>query len=255
MEAGLSFAWRVPGGSFGRTVFGVLVATGLFAGAASVLHVHVPFSALPTREAAQVIALGEDDAASRDLLDWARFHSPFPDRWDPPGTGLLEHRMDGVQAALEASCAYQSRLLPRFEQPRAHALPGLIEVERFPLPPIEVEPSILLKGIVAAKVDAVSVAKGPLQERWGTERIVWGGENRASLIGVEATFTVGVTPDGRVAFCLVLNGAGAEVDKALEAWLRKKRLPESLDTDGMELDVVSVRFEAAPEDNPDEPSS
>ncbi|MDA0765478.1 MAG: hypothetical protein O3A92_01460 [Verrucomicrobia bacterium] len=251
-EAGLSFAWRVPGGSLGRVIAGVMVATGLFAAAASVLHVRVPLIAIPTREAAQVIALDDDDATSRELLDWARFQSPFPDRWDPPGTGSLRQEMESLTTALAESCAYQPRLLPQIEKPEDMTLPDLMEVELFPLPPTKVRPNRVIKGEVAKRVDAVSVARGPLKQRWGTRRIEWGGEKRAELVGIDATFTVGVTPEGRVNFCLSLEGLGSEIDEALKAWLRKQHLDADPDAGEMTLDVVVVRFEATnPEENPE----
>ena len=245
-EIGLSFAWRVPGGSFGRTLFGVLVTTVLFAGAASVLHVRVPYQSVPVRAAGQVIALEDGDELSRELLDWARFHSPFPDRWDPPGTGTLAARMAMVEAGLAASCAYKPRLLPMIEEEESYPLPGLVDLELFPLPETTVEPAILVKSEVAAKVDAVAVARGPLRERWGTARFAWPTENRSALVGIEASFTVGVQPDGRVEFCLVLDGAGTEVDEPLAAWLRQTRLAPNPEAREMVLDVVNVRFEAAP---------
>ena len=104
IESGLLFGWRTPGGSFGRTLVGVFVATVLFAGAASVLRVRIPIAVLPSPEAVQLIVLDPDDELSRELIDWARFHSPYPDRWDPSGTGILESEMDAIEAALAASC-------------------------------------------------------------------------------------------------------------------------------------------------------
>ena len=72
------------------------------------------------------------------------------------------------------------------------------------------------------------------------------------MVGIDATFTVGVTPEGRVNFCLSLEGLGSEIDEALKTWLRKQHLEADPDAEEMTLDVVVVRFEATdPEENPE----
>lgn len=250
LDAGLVFGWRVPGGSLGRMVVGVLVATVLFAGGATLLRVQIPMSAMPAREAAQVIVVRESDAESRELLDWARFNSPFPDRWAPQGTGLLEGVMAQVNSDLAASCAYVPHLMPLLDASVSRPLPGLVELEGFPLPPVEVDFKRPMQGMVVAKVEAVSEARGGLQERWGTEKIAWGGPDPASLVGSEVSYTVGLTPEGRVGFCLELAGGGEgiedEVSDAIEAWLRGLHLKTDPEALGMASGVVVVRFDAIP---------
>lgn len=251
-EAGLALEWRLPQGSLGRMILGVSVATALFAGAASVLHVRIPYSPMPTREAAQVVTLGEVDEMSRELLDWARFHSPFPDRWDPAGTGLAEERMAEIEEALAASCAYQPRLLPGLERVELADVPGLIEMETFPLPPLTVRPAGPVPVDLPERVDAVAGARGDLQERWGEERLVWGGPDDAAMVGREASFTVGVNPGGEVVFCLALDGVGNRTDERLRSWIFQKTLPPDPGTTGLTVGVVDVRFEAgieSPEPN------
>lgn len=246
IESGLLFAWRTPGGSFGRTVIGVFVATVLFAGAASVLHVRIPMAALPSQEAAQLIVLDSNDVRSRDLIDWARFHSPYPDRWDPSGTGILEGEMEAIEKSLAASCAYESKLLPRIETQETTTLDGLVDLESYPLPPTTVKISIPLKTGVARSLQAVSRAKGELAERWGEGRLPWGGKDVAGMVGLEASFLVGVKPDGQIGFCLLEEGGDAEIDGKLQDWLRSQRLDADPEASAMVFDVVTVRFEEGP---------
>lgn len=256
VESGLVFSWRGPGGSTRRMMAGVLVASVLFAGAASVLQVRAPLVATPDREAAQVIVLQAGDPASDELLDWARFHSPFPDRWDPPGTGLLREELARVELELKASCAYSPRLLPQVVRSEQKGLPGLIEVNLYPLGPVRVEGVTPLVGAVAKAVEAVAVMDGALGARWGTRRIPWQGEGLAELVGVEVRFTMGVNRDGRVEFCLLLDREGGEVEGALQQWLRRQQLEADPEAPELSYDVVVIRFVAvgsAPQPAPETP--
>lgn len=251
-EAGLALEWRLPQGSLGRMILGVSVATALFAGAASVLHIRIPYSPMPTREAAQVVTLGEEDEVARELLDWARFHSPFPDRWDPIGSGLPEARMAEIDKALAAGCAYQPRLLPSLDRVELAPVPGLIELETFPLPPLAERPSGPVPVDLPERVDAVAGARGELRERWGEERLAWRGTDDAAMIGRKASFTVGINPGGEVVFCLALDGVGNRADERLRSWIFQKTLAPDPGAPGLTMGVVDVRFEAglgSPEPN------
>lgn len=246
IESGLLFAWRTPGGSFGRTLVGVFVATVLFAGAASVLRVRIPMAVLPSPEAVQLIVLDPDDELSRELIDWARFHSPYPDRWDPSGTGILEGEMDAIEAALAASCIYESKLLPRIESVLTDALPGLVDLEPYPLPASTAQVTVPLKANIVKSLQAVFRANGVLKDRWGVMRLPWGGKDSSGMVGLESSFLLGVKPDGRIDFCLPLEGAGGDVDEKLQGWLRGQRLEEDAEATEVIFDVVVVRFEETP---------
>ena len=100
-EAGLTFSWRIPGGSLTRTVIAVLLTAGLFAGAASIFEVKRKTERFGNREAARVMALFPDDPGSRELLDHAKQHSPFPDRWNPDVNEALKEQVALLTAELE----------------------------------------------------------------------------------------------------------------------------------------------------------
>ena len=249
VDAGLVFAWRVPGGSLGRLVFGVLVASGLFAGAASMVRIKGPTPREESREAARIVVLRADDPASRELLDWARFHSPFPDRWEPTGHGHLEARMRDLTEELEEAGQYQARLRPRVVDPARSTLPGLMDLAARMIPPSRAGADGPRLVAVDVPVEAVSVASDGLQERWGRRTADWEGDDAQSLMGRQARFMVGVTPDGEVSTCLLIDGVGEDTDLILENWLRRQVL---LAEEGVSADLtwgmVRIQIQAKPEE-------
>jgi hypothetical protein len=245
-DAGLVFGWRAPGGSFGRTVVGVMVAGGLFAGTASIVRVKGPERRQEAREAARIVVLRASDAASRELLDWARFHSPFPDRWEPAPGGRLAERMAEVTSYLEKQSAYEARLRPRLVEPEEPALPGLIA----DVPEVTMTLGESRDGArpVAVKlpVKAISEAVTGLGERWGRRVADWERDNAAELMGSEARFMVGVTPGGDVELCMLVDKSRAlskQADVELERWIRGQELAPDPEAEGLVWGMVWIRLE------------
>lgn len=243
VAAGVGFSWRVSRSSLRRLVAGVLVASGLFAAGASLIRVERPMSRAESRESARVVMLAGDDAASRELLDWARFHSPFPDRWDPAHIGGLEARMEEVSATLEERGAYEARLRPRLVESPEMVLPGLVSgqsVARMALPRPDRPPE---PAGVHQRVEVTAAGEGALAERWGRHRLAWDAENARMLLGRSARFMVGVTPGGVVEFCLLEEGISEEVDPLLERWLRTRRLEPADGAGEISWGLVRVSFQ------------
>lgn len=244
VDGGLLFSWRVPGGSFRRTSVGVLVATALFAGAGSLVHVRIPLDPGEIRESAQLLVLDPDDPDARSLLDWARLHSPFPSRWEPGGSGTLESLMARVDVELDEKARYQPLLQRTFFAEATQPLPGLIGAEIAGLPRPEVELSPSEERLVAAGVVASSQAGGALAPSWGARTVNWEGDDAVPFLGQEARFLVGVDPDGRVGFCLVMEDMGEELTPRLERWIRSQSVEPDPDRNERVWDIVRVRLEA-----------
>lgn len=246
------FAWRVPGGSFRRMAIGVLVASGLFAGAASLVRVKGPDRRAVPRESARVVVLRTSDPASqeypasRELLDWARFHSPFPDRWEPAPEGRLSAEMAQVTIDLEQESSYEARLRPRLVVPEEPQLPGLIGGAPFGIAVLAPPDAGERLVAVDLPVHAVSVAEDELAKRWGRRAARWEGDNALELMGSEARFMVGVTPEGVVEMCMLVDkseSVSKESDADLERWLREQKLEPDAKSDGMVWGMVRIRLE------------
>ena len=243
-DGGLVFSWRVPGDSVTRTAIGVLVATALFGGAASLLQVRIPFSSGDVRESGRVLILDPNDPDSKNLLDWARFHSPFPDRWEPGSERVLETMMQEITSGLEERARYEPWLRPLETEEENPPLAGLIGEVPPPLPrPLLVDPG---RGVRALKtgVEVRSQAAGPLAGRWGTRVMPLDADDAAPYLGRNAAFMVGVDRDGQVVFCVVMDGLGEELTPRIERWIRKQVLDPDPGQDAPVWDVVRLRPQA-----------
>ncbi len=246
MEAGMVFAWRVPGGSFGRMMIGVLVASGLFAGAASMVRLKGPKQREQARESARIVVLRANDPASRELLDWARIHSPFPDRWEPAPEGRLASMMAEVTEYLEEQSAYEARLRPRLVVPEKVSLPGLIGDDLEIAMALEESRSGAQPHAVDLPVKAISVAVNGLAKRWGRRSVDWERDNAAELMGSEARFMVGVTPEGRIEMCMLVDkskGLSKEADIEMERWLRGQKAEPDPEAGGLVWGMIRIRLE------------
>jgi hypothetical protein len=246
VEGGLLFSWRIPGGSFRRTALGVLVATGLFAGAGSLLHVEIPMPSGGNRESAQLLVLDPSDPEARDLLDWARLHSPFPTRWEPGPGGALETMMQSVTDELQAHARYQPLLQPRITKDPSGVLPGLIDEGIAPAPRPVVRFPNRVVGRIETGLELRSAADGPLAERWGIRTTDWETSEEGRDMGREASFMVGVDRDGQVVLCLVIDADGLdeEVISRLNQWVRLQALDSVPEQGERVWDVVRIRLQA-----------
>ena len=244
LDGGLVFSWRVPGDSLTRTAIGVLVATTLVAGAASLVRVRIPFSPGTVRESARVLILDPNDPDAKDLLDWARFHSPFPDRWEPGSEHVLNAMMREITTGLEERVRYEPQLRPLRMAEVSLPLPGLTGDVPPPMPrPVLDDPGNGVR-VAPTGVEVRSEAAGPLAGRWGTRVMPWHDQDRAAHIGRNAAFMVGVDREGRVVFCLVMDGLGEELTPRIERWLRKQVVDPIPNQEKRVWDVVRVRVRA-----------
>ena len=246
VEGGLLFSWRIPGGSFRRTAVGVMVATALFAGAGSFIHVEIPMPSGGNRESAQLLVLDPGDPEVGDLLDWARLHSPFPTRWEPGPGGALESMMQTVADELQAGARYQPLLQPMISKDPAGTLPGLIDEGIAPMPrPVTMLPGREI-GSVNAGLELRSSADGPLADRWGMRRTDWEGSEEGRNMGREASFMVGADRDGQVVLCLVIDADGLdeEVTTRLNQWIRSQGLDSVPGQGERAWGVVRIRLQA-----------
>ncbi len=243
-EAGLVFAWRIPGSSFSRMVLAILIAAGGFAATASVLRIQPKSLHQGNREAGSFTVLWSDDPASQQVLEWARQQSPFPDRWEVRGTGALEAELARVSGELDAISRYQPQVWGRPPRPNpVSRLPGGLEVVPArlprvdgvsPVPPVEELPPLLR---------SVATARDPLAERWGQVERVWEYEDPSGLLDREVSFWVGVEPDGEVMFCLLLDGVEDGFDRDLQRWVRSHRAAPDPGASGPVWDVVRVSLD------------
>lgn len=246
LEGGLILAWRLPGGAFGRMAAGVLVASGLFAGAASMISVKGPDPGGPSRDAARVMVLRADNSASKKLISRARIESPFPDRWEPASDGRLAERMAEVTQFLEDRSAYQARLRPRLVEPRQPVLPDLAGDPSAVSMDVDGPGAGARPKAVPLPVKATSVALNGLAGRWGRRSAEWERANAAELMGSEARFMLGVTPDGVVELCMLMDKSKSlspDAEVEMERWLRGQRLAPDPEATGIVWGMVRIRLE------------
>lgn len=207
------------------------------------VRIQRPVSRDESRESARIVILRADDPDTRELLDWARFHSPFPDRWDPTQEGRLAERMAEVTATLEERSAYEARLRPRLVEALEWELPGLMDDD--PLARMSLGNRKGPPSPVALKlpVEVLSVGVSELAERWGVRTLEWDTENAKSLLGRSARFVVGVAPAGAVEFCLLEKGISEVVDPQLERWLRDQELAPDAEAEEISWGVVRLQFQ------------
>ncbi|NNM29439.1 MAG: hypothetical protein HKO57_07955 [Akkermansiaceae bacterium] len=243
-DAGLVFAWRVPGGSLFRTVLAVLITAGLFAGATVAVNVKPHPDPVRMQDGGSVTLLWPDDPAVLELLSAADVDSPFPDRWEPQASLLLNEEIRRLGAELETRGAYRPLLRPRLDQPRPPELPGLLGEAVPPLPP---PVTTVLPPPTHREGDEVYVrttADDGLAGRWTTQDVLWEGDQAESLLGREAGFLLGVDPAGTVEFCLAIDTGGldSELVSLLANWLRQPDLAPADEQAGTQWGVIRVSF-------------
>lgn len=243
-EAGLVFAWRIRGSSFSRMVMAVLIAVGCFAATASVLRIQPKSLHQGNREAGRFTVLWSDDPASHQVLEWARQQSPFPDRWEVRGTKALEAELARIRSELDAISRYQPQVWGRPpRQNSVSSLPGGLGVIPGRLPTVERAPEVTAVEQLPRLVRSVASGQGSLAERWGRIETVWERDDPSALLDREVSFWVGVEPDGRVMFCLLLDGVEDTLDRELKRWVRGHRAAPDPEADGPIWDVVRVTLD------------
>ena len=134
--AGLVFRWRVSRGSFWRTLTAVILAVGVFAGAASIFQVQeIRGNRLP-RETYRITMLTPGHEGSRAELEWVRRNSTFLDRWEPEVESGVQAQMAALEADLSERTKYQSLLLNAPKTTRVVPLPELFDLARPRLPKV-----------------------------------------------------------------------------------------------------------------------
>lgn len=255
-ETGLVFGWSGREGAFWRTFAGVLVAVGVFVALTSVFQVRGKTIHIPSRESARVMVLLPDDPGSRELFEWAKRQSPFPDNWEPNSERTLKAEMGKLTSSLEEEARYQPLLRPMPEPVAERSLPGLFRPEAPRLPMLGRNAPEEVNAPRPTKIRVVARAGGTLRERWGELAVDWPRQDAPALLGAEASFVVGVDPGGAVSFCLLMEGVdaqfGVDLDRDIERWLRRHRSLPVVEGENVVWDTVRVRIGAPDSANPGE---
>lgn len=217
-----------------RTLMAALMTLALFGGAASLFQVKGKSLRVMNRATARVMVLEPDDADSREILEWARQYSPFPDRWEPRVDPVLRRQMESLDLPLAERSRYTPLLWHLPERETEYSLPELFDPAKPPLPPVERVPPRATPRPVARSWVFADAGK-LLSKRWGERATPLrallpepGGEEDPAkpleFLGLERRFLVGVDPHGEVIFCQAVDESETELDEVLARWLRGHRL-------------------------------
>jgi hypothetical protein len=223
--AGLVFRWRVSRGSFWRTLTAVMLAVGVFAGAASIFQVkEIRVNRLP-RETYRITMLTPGHEGSRAELEWVRRNSTFLDRWEPEVESGVQAQLAALEADLIERTKYQSLLLNAPKTTRAVPLPELFDLARPRLPKVGRERARVVE-FPRVEVRVFAEAKGALKNRWMSDppllsELLSKGTPR-KFLGFERRFRLCVDAAGAVIFCRPLDGEKSDLDADLGRWLRQQ---------------------------------
>ena len=244
---GLIFAWRVRSlGNWGRLFFAGFITMAGFGSAAMLVNVKTGEGAARGDEqgSANVVMIYPDDVASRELLEWAREQSPFPDRWEPAEPESVEEIIAAVDEELYQSSRYEPKLRPDQELGEELAGVDVLNLWGTDLPRVLTKSRPEEGYEIAREIKVVTVPDDALAARWKELEVSWEGTDYYHLVGREAKFVLGVEESGEVVFCLAVDGLGPVFDQELQTWLRGHVL-EAEDEGELVWGQVVIRILAA----------